>query len=207
MDTMRGVEGRGARALVAAAVVLAGCATVPAERPPDIEIPPAPAEAATLGANDVVEIKVFREPDLDGVYRVSPQGIIDFPLIGSVQIRGKRPEEVGEELRARLSAGFLIEPQVTVFVREMNSQKVHVLGQVNQAGSFPYDIGMSVIQAITNAGGFTKLAATNRVTLTRVDVDGQKKTYRVPVGDIGSGQAVNVQLRPGDIVYVPEAIF
>ncbi len=183
------------------------CAAAPVDPLPDVEIPPAPLAAATLGPGDVLEVKVFREQELDGVYRVSAQGTVDFPLIGSLGVLGKRPDELGEELRKRLAAGFLVDPQVTVFVREMNSQKVHVLGQVNKAGTFPYDLGMSVIQAITNAGGFTKLAATNRVTLTRIDVDGQKKTYRVPVGDIGSGQAVNVQLRPGDIIYVPEAIF
>lgn len=197
------------KSYVAGALVglLAACAAVPDGPPADVELPAVPPEAHALGPGDVVEIKVFREQDLAGVYRVGPEGHLDFPLIGHVQIRGKKPQEVAEEIRRRLADGYLVDPQVTVFLREMNSQKIHVLGQVNKAGTFPFDVGMSVIQAITNAGGFTKLAATNKVTLTRIDTDGQKKTFRVPVGDIGSGQAANIQLRPGDIIYVPEAIF
>ena len=174
--------------------------------------PPPPAApmvlqtpADTLGPGDVVEIKVYREPDLAGVYRVS-SGPIDFPLIGQVELLANRPEQVEEDIRSRLAAGYLVEPKVTVFVKERNSQKVHVLGQVNKPGSFNYETGMTVIQAVTNAGGFTKLASRNSVQLTRVS-SGQEERFRVPVGDIGEGTARNIELQPGDIIFVPEAIF
>lgn len=185
-------------------VACLGCVTAPeatGERPP---VPPA---ASSLGPGDVVEIRVYREDDLNGVYRVGSDGTIDFPLIGEVVLVHKKPEEVQEEVRARLKEGFLVDPQVVVFVQERNSQKVHVMGQVNRAGTFPFEDGMSVIQAITNAGGFTKLASKNGVTVTRTTTDGSTKTFRVPVGDIGTGRVGNFRLNPGDIVNVPEAIF
>ena len=87
-------------------------------------------------------------------------------------------------------------------MRERTSQKVHVLGQVEKAGTFGFRSGMSVIEAITYAGGFTKLAATNRVKVTRGEHE-----FEVPAGEIAQGKAPNVPLEPGDIVYVPEAIF
>ena len=181
-----------------------GCAASGAATEP---VPAVPPPAFALGPGDVVEIRVYREDDLNGVYRVGTDGTIDFPLIGKVQLVHKKPEEVQEEVRARLQEGFLVDPQVVVFVRERNSQKVHVMGQVNRAGTFPYEDGMSVIQAITNAGGFTKLASKNGVTVTRTLADGGTRTFRVPVGDIGTGRAGNFRLNPGDIVNVPEAIF
>lgn len=192
---------------VAVLSLLAGAACQTTGQAPPPTAPAAPLAADVLGPGDVVEVRVFREEDLAGTYRVGDDGTIEFPLIGSVQLVGRKPEQVGEEVRARLADGYLVDPQVSIFVKERKSQKVHVLGQVNKAGSFTFEPGMSVVQAITNAGGFTKLASQNRVTVTRVGEDGKKNTFQVPVGDIGSGKAVNFQLNPGDIVFVPEAIF
>lgn len=189
--------------LTVALAVAAGCVGAP---PPPLAPLVVPPPAHSLGPGDVVEIKVYREPDLAGIYRVSNDGMIDFPLIGSVKLLARRPEQVEEEIRQRLAAGYLVEPKVSVFVKERNSQKVHVLGQVNKPGSFNYETGMTVIQAVTNAGGFTKLASKNSVQLTRVS-SGREERFRVPVGDIGEGTARNIELQPGDIIFVPEAIF
>ena len=191
---------------VAAGVALLGGCQTPGQAPP-VVVPDAPLAANVVGTGDVVEIRVFREKDLDGTYRVGNDGSIEYPLIGTVVLKGKRPETISEEIRERLADGFLVDPQVTVFVSERKSQKVHVLGQVNKAGSFSYESGMTIVQAITNAGGFTKLASQNKVTVTRVGTNREKVTFKVPVGDIGSGRAVNFELSPGDIVFVPEAIF
>lgn len=169
--------------------------------------PPAPNAASTLGVGDVVEVRIYREKDLDGSYRVGADGFIDFPLIGRVQLAQKHPKEVEQEIRARLADGFLVDPHVAVFVRERNSQKVHVLGEVNKPGTFPFEDGMSIVQAITNAGGFRDTAWKNRVTVTRTTTEGKTSTFQVPVGDIGSGKANNFVLSPGDIVSVPQAIF
>jgi protein involved in polysaccharide export with SLBB domain len=192
-------------ALVSFALMTSGCAVF-SQGPSDVPAPAPETPITALGPGDVIEIRVFREPDLAGVYRINEFGTLDFPLIGSVELRGKTAEQVAHEIRGRLGDGYLKDPQVAVFVREYQSLKVHVLGQVNKAGTFRYEPGMSVVQAVTNAGGFTKLAASNSVTVTRV-VDGKEQTFKLRVGDISAGDAPNFDLRPGDIVYVPESIF
>ncbi|MEE2904685.1 MAG: polysaccharide biosynthesis/export family protein, partial [Myxococcota bacterium] len=150
-----------------------------------------------LGTGDVIDIKVFREPELAGVYRLSSNGEISFPFIGAVRVDGKTAYELGEEIRIRLASGYLNNPQVTVFVREYHSQKVHILGQVAKAGTQGFQPGMTIIQAVATAGGFTKLASTNRVRVTRV-VKGNEKKYLIPVGDIRNGNAPDFSLLPGD---------
>src|SRR5262245_15440020 len=130
------------RALVILALATA-CSTTGAQAPDREQIEELEAKAERLSAGDVVEIKVFREPDLAGVYRVGRDGTIDFPLIGKVAIKNKHPDSVASDIRDRLADGFLRSPQVTVFVREQKSQKIHVLGEVNKAGSFAYEPGMT----------------------------------------------------------------
>ena len=182
---------------------MSGCSTAP---PPPSAPAVTPTPAHTLGPGDVVEIRVYREPDLTGIYRVSDAGVVDFPLIGDVALLAQHPKDVEQDIRARLADGFIVDPKVSVFLKERNSKKVHVLGQVNKPGSFNYESGMTVIQAVTNAGGFTKLASRNNVQLTRV-ISGKEERFQVAVGDIGQGTARNIELQPGDIIFVPEAIF
>src|SRR5687767_6675432 len=103
---------------VAALALTTACATTAAARPDPAEMEQIEDRAERLNAGDVVEIKVFREPDLAGVYRVARDGTIDFPLIGKVVMREKHPDSVAQEIGARLADGYLHHPQVTVFVRE-----------------------------------------------------------------------------------------
>ena len=105
-----------------------------------------------------------------------------------------------------LAKGFLRKPQVSVLIREYNSKKVFVFGEVQKPGTFPYDGDMSIIQAITLAGGFTKLAAKTNINVTRL-IDGQERKIRVAVEDIGVGREKNFLLQPGDIVFIPESFF
>lgn len=192
--------------LLAVVLTLTSCASGAARPPPATQVPPVDDGVDVLGRGDLIEVKVFREPDLDGIFRVGAAGDIDFPLIGRVEVNGKLPEEVAETIRTRLSGDYLKDPQVTVLVREQKSRNVLVFGQVSRSGTFPFRTGMTIIEAITSAGGFAELAAPNRTRVTRV-VKGQKQVFEVPAGDIGSGQATNFYLQPGDIIYVPEAIF
>lgn len=183
--------------------LLAGCAS---SASPILEGPPPIETFEALRRGDVIEIKVFRESDLDGVFRVDIGGHIEFPLIGQVDVEGKRPEEVARDIRARLAGDYLKDPQVTVLIRETNSRKVHVFGQVAKAGTFPFRSGMTVIEAITSAGGFAQLAAANSTRVTRV-VEGEERVFKLAAGDIGEGKAPNFYLQPGDIVFIPEAVF
>ncbi len=165
-----------------------------------------PLSASTLGAGDLIEVRVFRDTDLSGVFRVSPEGTIDYPLCGRVDVASKTSSATADVLTACLKNGFLKDPQVTVLIREFNSKKVFVFGEVNKPGTFPYEESMSIIQAITLAGGFTKVAAKNNINVTR-QVDGQEKKVRVAVEDIGVGREKNFLLQPGDIVFIPESFF
>lgn len=162
--------------------------------------------ASTLGTGDLLEVRVFQEPDLSGTYRLSSEGTIDFPLCGKVALSGRTSSQAADALTVCLKNGFLRSPQVSVLVREYNSKKVYVFGEVQKPGTFPYDENMSIIQAITIAGGFTKLAAKNNISVTRI-IEGQEKKIRVPVEDIGVGREKNFMLQPGDIVFVPESFF
>jgi protein involved in polysaccharide export with SLBB domain len=101
---------------------------------------------------------------------------------------------------------FLNNPQVSIFVKEYYSKKVSVFGQVKQPGTFPYKDGMSIVEAISLAGGFTAMARGNDTTVTRVE-GGTKRRFKVPVEEIGQGKTANFALRSGDIVFVPERVF
>lgn len=178
---------------------------------PDEGLPAEEAEvpgplASILGSGDVFEVRVFEEPGLSGVYRVGPDGAIDYPLCGRVQVEGLDASGVSDALTACLKSGYLRSPQVSVFIKEYNSKKVFVFGEVQKPGTFTYEDGMSIIEAVTRAGGFTKLAAKNSVIISRV-LEGQERRIKVPVEDIGVGRAQNFVLKPGDIVFVPESFF
>jgi len=189
----------------------AACAGRPAAAP----VSPAPAEATSpgealaasaLGPGDVFEVRVYGEPELSGVYRVGSQGDIVFPLCRRVMVSGLSANETAERLRTCLADGYIRNAQVSVIVKEYNSKKIFVFGEVQKPGTFVYEDGMTVIQAVTLAGGFMKTAAPNSTSVTRL-VDGQEMKIRVPVQDIALGKATNVLLRPGDIVFVPESLF
>ena len=98
------------------------------------------------------------------------------------------------------------DPQVSVLVKEYNSKKVFVFGEVQKPGTFIFEDGMSIVQAVTIAGGFTKTAARNSTSVTR-HIRGQEVKVKVNVQDIALGKAPNFTLEPGDIVYVPESLF
>jgi polysaccharide export outer membrane protein len=162
--------------------------------------------ASTLGSGDLLEVRVYQENDLSGAFRVSPEGLIDYPLCGKVSVLNMSSSKAADAVTACLKNGFLKNPQVTVLVREYTSKKVFVLGEIAKPGTFPYEENMSIIQAVTLAGGFTKLASKNGTSVTRL-VSGQETRVRVPVADIELGREKNFQLQPGDIVFVPESFF
>lgn len=160
----------------------------------------------TFGPGDLLEVRVFQEADLSGAFRISPEGTVDYPLCGKVVVSGKTSSETADILVACLTKGYLKSPQVTVLPREYNSKKIFVFGQVQKPGTFPYDEGMNIVQAITLAGGFTRQAAGNSTFVTR-KFDNTERKMRVAVEDIGVGREKNFALSPGDIIYVPESFF
>lgn len=194
--------------LALASLLGAGCASRHAEAAtlPASDDPSLAAGASTLGPGDVIEVRVYQEPELSGVYQVGSAGDVVFPLCQRVVVGGLAPNAAADALRACLAAGFMKDPQVSVLVKEYNSKKVFVFGEVQKPGTFAFEDGMSVVQAVTLAGGFTKTAARNSTSVTR-RVRGQEVKVKVNVQDIALGKAPNFTLEPGDIVYVPESLF
>lgn len=158
-----------------------------------------------LGAGDVFEVTVYGEETLSGLYRVNPDGSINFPLVDRVMVEGLTPNEIADELQRRLKDGFIRSPSVSVFVKEYNSKKVFVLGEVKAPGTFVYSAGMNIVEAITLAGGFLDSANVNYVIVTRHGPDGDQR-IPVAVEKITEGEAPNFFLKPGDIVYVPDTL-
>lgn len=185
----------------------AGCSPPPTpyETPLEQEVEAERVDAARLGPGDVFEVRVYGEKELSGVHRVAPDGTVHVPLAGTVPVMGKTPVEVADALEERLRDGFLREPHVSIFVKEYNSKRVFVLGAVYKPGTFAYQENMSIVQAITIAGGFKDLADEDATVVTRV-VAGKEQRFIVPVEQITRGERGNFVLKPGDIVFVPEGI-
>jgi protein involved in polysaccharide export with SLBB domain len=169
-------------------------------------IPPAQPVEVTSGLTDgdTFEVRVFGEEELGGVYQVQEDGTIVFPLVGRVEVAGKTQYEVGSLLEEALGNGYLRDPHVTVVLIGRENLEVSVLGQVQRPGTFPYVEKLTLVQAISEAGGLNELAHARRVKLTRKGPDGVG-TYDVSVKAITEGRAEDILLQPGDIIFVPLA--
>lgn len=187
--------------LVAQLLTLSGCF-----EPDHSLIPPAqPVEITSgLAVGDGFEVRVFGEPDIGGGFQVQEDGSIVFPLVGRMEVVGKTQGELAAMLEQRLSDGYLRDPQVTVIMTERENLEVSVLGQVQRPGTFPYVEKLTLVQALSEAGGLNELANTRRVKLTRKGPGGVG-TYEVSVKAITEGREEDIVLQPGDIVFVPLA--
>lgn len=165
-------------------------------------------EDTTLGTGDVFEIRVYGEDDLSADYRVDQEGTIDFPLVGQVEVAGLEPGAIAALISSRLrEGGFLVAPHVACVVREYNSKRISVLGAVRTPGSYPLRSGMGVIEALGLAGGFTALANHDGTVITRRRAGEEVRRISAPVDRITNGTELDVPLRNGDIITVPERIF
>ncbi|MCB9734511.1 MAG: polysaccharide export protein [Deltaproteobacteria bacterium] len=158
-----------------------------------------------LGPGDVFEVTVYGEEKLSRTLRVSPEGDVHFPLIGRLDIAGLTTTEIEDLIRTKLQDGYIRDPSVTVYVKEYNSKKVFVLGEVKNPGTFPFAAGMSIVEAISLAGGFLESANTNYVVVTRRTAEGEQR-IPIPVEKITQGLAANFSLQPGDIIYIPDTL-
>lgn len=153
---------------------------------------------------DRLEIKVFEEEDLTGEFQVQEDGTIDYPLIGRVEVAGKTQSEVQRRIQELLRDGYLVDPQVHVNVVERQNLDVSVLGQVKEPGTFPYVDNLTLVQAISDAGGTTPVANPRKVRLTRRTAKGAQ-TFEINLREITAGRRDDIRLQAGDIVYVPES--
>lgn len=153
-------------------------------------------------------MEIVGERDLPKEFHVDNDGTVELPYVRRVKVAGLEPQAVSDLVRRRL-AELKIRDDATVVlaVTQYNSKRISVIGQVQNPGSFPFKDGMSLVDALSTAGGFTAIANRNRVTVTRSTRGGKPITVMVSLGDIIDGRAPDVPMQSGDKVYVDERIF
>jgi polysaccharide export outer membrane protein len=148
-----------------------------------------------LGVSDKVRILVFNEPTLSGEFNVNSNGAIAFPLIGDVKAEGRTTTEVGRDISDRLAEGYLRSPQVSIDV--LTFRPFFILGEVNKPGEYPYMNGLTVLQAVATAQGFTYRANKSKVYIKK-EGDTSEHEYKVTTA---------TPVAPGDTIRVTERFF
>lgn len=148
-----------------------------------------------LGSGDKLHMNVFGQKDLNGDYVVDGGGNVQLPLIGEIHAAGKTVGEFQREVTAKLADGFLVNPNVTIEVT--NYRPFYIMGEINKPGEYPYVNGMSVLNAVALAGGFTVRADDSEVYIRR---NGADKEKQYPADE-------TTKVYPGDIIRVPERFF
>lgn len=170
-----------------------------------------------IGVDDRVQVSVWKNPELSVTVPVRPDGMISIPLVGDVRAGGLTAAQVADSIKQKLST-YIRDPNVAVILTELRSHeflaRVRVTGAVRNPRSIPYRQGMTVVDAVLEAGGTNDFAAPNRTKLYRKTKDGQAAAettdmYDVELGDILSRGRLdtNYPLRPGDVITVPERLF
>jgi polysaccharide biosynthesis/export protein len=160
--------------------------------------------AYRIGPGDLLEIRVFEVKELEQVVRVSEDGSITLPLLGRVVVEGLTQEGVVKKLTDLLSAKYVKNPQVTIFIKEYRNQQVAVIGAVEKAGSYELVGRRNLLQIISVAGGFSETAG-NQVFILREGPDGTASTITIDLKDllINGNQELNIPIEPNDVINVP----
>ena len=167
-----------------------------------------------VGPQDLLRISVWNQDDVSGQYTVESDGTFTFPLVGRVDTRGLTLRALETELTKMLADGFFKNPQVTVSVIEYRSQRIFVVGELRNPGTYPLTGGMSLIEAIARAGSTTPDSADHALILRSSHArgpllpgqDGAAETIRVDIRSLETGESQRVLLRGGDTVFVPRAL-
>lgn len=209
MYTSLSLSVRGAKvgALLAVTLTLAACASQ--------SLPPAPPQAATadynyvIGAGDSVNIVVWRNPELSGSYPVRPDGKISAPLVEELVAQGKTSVELARDIEKKL-ATYVRDPVVTVIVTGFvgpYSEQIRVVGEAARPLFLPYKQKMTLLDVMIAVGGLTDFADGNRAVIQRTS-EGNKQ-YAVRLKDLikRGDLSANVEMRPGDILVIPQGLF
>lgn len=168
----------------------------PANKPHD--------DSFVIGNGDVLAISVWKQPDLSRSIPVRSDGRISLPLVGQVQATGRTPLMLEEDIAGKLQP-FLTEPEVTVIVEQINSQKFNILGRVAKPGSYPLTNLTTVLDAIALAGGCREFAKQKAIYILRVDPGGKESRIPFNYQDVIKGKNIgqNITLQPHDTIVVP----
>ena len=185
----------------------------PASVAPDKQASNKPAEGAraahsdssyVIGANDVLAINVWKEPDVSRSVPVRSDGKISLPLVGELQAGGQTPRQLEEEITKRLQS-YISEPEVTVIVTDSKSQKVNILGMVAKPGTYLLTSATTVLDSIAMAGGFKDFAKQKSIYVLRQSADGKQERLSFNYKEVikGNNPEQNIRLQAGDTVVVP----
>jgi polysaccharide biosynthesis/export protein len=157
-----------------------------------------------IGNDDRLAINVWKEPDLTRSIPVRSDGKISLPLVGELQATGRTPLQLEGEISTRLKS-YITEPEVTVIVEQINSQKFNILGQVAKPGSYPLAAATTVLDAIAAAGGFRDFAKEKNIYILRQSAGGHETRIAFNYKDVikGKNPEQNIKLEPHDTVVVP----
>jgi len=156
-----------------------------------------------IGSQDMLDISVWREPDFSRTVPVRPDGKISLPLLNDMQAAGLTPSQLAEELTKSLNK-FVTNPQVTIIVTQINSQRFYVLGEATRPGAYTLIPDMTILQALSNAGGFTTYANSKKIYLLRQE-NGKQQKLSFNYKDVIAGKRTeqNIVLKNGDTIVVP----
>jgi polysaccharide biosynthesis/export protein len=163
----------------------------------------APDPNYVIGPQDVLDINVWKETELTRSVPVRPDGKISLPLLNDVQAGGLTPSQLAEQITTSLKK-FITDPQVTVIVAQTNSQRIYILGEAARPGAYPLLPGMTVLQALSSAGGFTLFANLKKIYVLRKEGGKQEKfffNYKEVIDGKNADQ--NIELKAGDQIVVP----
>jgi protein involved in polysaccharide export with SLBB domain len=210
-------------ALIPSLVLAQTPAESPAVRPsPTSSSTPRQASSSSLGAvsapagyvlspNDVVGVEVFGEDDLRTTGRLNPEGNLSVPLLGSIHLAGLTLTQAASKLTELYGREYLVNPRVNVTLLGYAKRRFSVLGQVNRPGSYEMPdgspSGIDIFEAIAMAGGYTRIAAPERVTVRRHNQRGSDQLFKINAKRLARGEGRSFLVQPGDTVTVGESIF
>jgi len=156
-----------------------------------------------IGPQDVLDISVWKENELTRTVPVRPDGKISMPLLNDVRAAGLTPNQLAAQITTSLKK-FVTDPQVTVIVTQINSQRVYILGEVLRTGAYPLLPDMTILQALSSAGGFTQFANRKKIYMFRIE-NGKQVRFPFDYKAVIDGKQTNenVALRAGDTIVVP----
>jgi len=197
-----------------------GCSLWAADTASDVSSPATNTSLITgadyrLAPRDLVQFQLYNQPDMTTAQRVTANGELRFPLVGTINLAGLtlREAELAVEKQFK-ERGFFVNPQVILAVEQYGERYISVLGQVKNPERIAMAVetkSLGILQAITQAGGFTRVSRTDQVQILRIGADGKEERVVVNVDDLlkakTPGSVPEFQLKAGDVVFVPERVF
>jgi len=162
-----------------------------------------------IGAGDILNVTVLQPEQLTLPVTVAPDGAISFPYIGTVMVKGRSLSAVQEEIQTRLSDGYMKYPVVSVSLTESRSKKFFVYGEIVKPGTYYIEENITVLKAISIAGGFTKFGSASKVKILRAKKDAPGyETMSINIKDVMDGNSTaDIVIQPDDILVVSEGVF